>query len=75
MTRWTNELATALRGLTSDTNDDIASRAREYIRTPIGHEFEPFQVEYTHCLLQRLDRRVPSHTTFITAWENANAPR
>lgn len=75
---WTQDLADAIRGLISDPNPDIASRAREYHRGVLpGDTLLPHQVEYTHCLLQRLGwpETTPSHTAFKQAWEKALGPQ
>jgi hypothetical protein len=75
---WTQALRDATKNLIreprkTDLDQDIYSRASEYLAIPIGHEFEPHQVSYTHCLLQRLDnyRERASHLAFKKAWEDA----
>lgn len=83
---WTKELAEAIRGLIAETTPphkhyrastdaDVLSRAREYLVMRVGQELKPFQVEYTECLVQRLDldwdRPRDSHTAFRKAWTRA----
>jgi hypothetical protein len=76
--KWTQALrdaalAVAAEPCLSDLDDDIHSRASEYCRLTVGYVFEPHQVSYTHCLLQRLDnyRERTSHLAFKKAWEDA----
>lgn len=78
--KWTQELHRAAFDLynepvVTDLDRDIQSRAQEYLRVKAGTEFEPHQVQYTHCLLQRLDwhNPRPSHAAFKKAWDDAHA--
>lgn len=81
---WTKELSAAAIALAADCtprlhreslDTDVRSRAREFANVVVGYEFQPFQVEYAHCLLQRLDMDYdnprPTHTAFRHAWEAA----
>lgn len=75
--KWTQELATAARAVAYDHTPvphredqmrDVRYRADEYKNIRVGHEFKPFQIEYTTCLRQRLIASVPSHAAFEAAW-------
>lgn len=75
---WTQALADATELLVdepcnSELDADIHFRATEYARIRVGHVFEDFQVQYTHCLLQRLDtyKERASHLAFKKAWNDA----
>jgi hypothetical protein len=76
--KWTQALRDAALDIAaepclSDLDDDIHSRVSEYCRLSVGHAFEPHQMSYTHCLLQRLDtyKERASHLAFKRAWEEA----
>lgn len=78
---WTPELQAAARALADDhtphphghesTARHVRSRAAEFACVHPGHVFQPHQIEYAHCLLQRLDTR-DSHRAFKEAWDNAD---
>ena len=76
---WTQAMSDAIDGLVADetTNEDVYNRALEYQRLcRPGTVLQPFQVEYTICLYQRLDWHDPrpSHAEFKKAWEEASGP-
>jgi hypothetical protein len=81
---WTKRLCKAAANLANETETrkyremtdaDVKSRAREYCSLRAGRLLEPFQMEYTQCLLQRLDMDYDnpraSHVEFKAAWEEA----
>ena len=84
---WSSRLVRAAAALADDTTPhkfgdlraaldaDVRSRAREYTRIAVGTAFTRAQVEYTHCLLQRLDLEWDSpretHVEFRAAWDEA----
>lgn len=85
--RWSRQLQLAAIALRDDTTPhkypqyhesldaDIRSRAAEYARLTVGTRFSGAQVEYTICLLQRLDMEYDNpratHTAFKAAWAEA----
>ena len=84
---WSSRLVRAAAALADDTTPhkfgdlraamdaDVRSRAREYTRIVVATAFSRAQVEYTHCLLQRLDLEWNSpretHVEFRAAWNEA----
>ena len=84
---WSSRLVRAAAALADDTTPhkfgdlraamdaDVRSRAREYTRIVVATAFSRAQVEYTHCLLQRVDLDWDSpretHVEFRAAWDEA----
>ena len=70
---WTQVMKTAAQAIASDpaphpyghyyTDSDLRARAWEFAAVHAGTEFQPHQVEYLQCLIQRLDTRA-THTAF-----------
>ncbi|WP_037500655.1 hypothetical protein [Sphingomonas jaspsi] len=73
--RWTEALSTAAHDIimTTTDNPDVKSRASEFAQLAVGTILMPHQVEYAHCLLQRLDLHDvrPAHAAFKKAWSDA----
>lgn len=81
---WTARLAKAVAALANDAiphrypeirvtlDADVRARAYEYVRVKPGTEFDRAEVEYTHCLLKRLDlawdNPRDTHVEFRAAW-------
>ena len=85
---WTQELADAIQAIVDEpttadkawrrqSDIDVHHRACEYLSIRVGHVFAPHQLEYTECLLQRLDlpwdNPRDSHTRFRELWAEAEA--
>jgi len=84
---WSSRLVRAAAALADDTTPhkfgdlcaaldaDVRSRAHEYTRIAVATAFSRAQIEYTHCLLQRLDLDWDSprdtHVEFRAAWDEA----
>ena len=85
MKTWTTSLSAAVAAVATDPlphpynhadlDLDVRSRAREFQQgCRPGQVLAPHQVEYMHCLLQRLDSGAKarvSHLTLSTAWDLA----